>query len=124
MKTSSLLKRHWSTTHGVFDLSLVTEERLQRYLAPYTSEDGKPCLDFRGMKEESTVCRLVAVKRPFPEQSMHVSIKWTALTGAPNEKKIGIKAYSSVLCFLISFYCLLKGHLCELTLFDLFGCGS
>ena len=27
----SLLKYHWSTTHGVFDPSLVTEERLQRF---------------------------------------------------------------------------------------------
>ena len=58
----SLLKWHWSTTHGVFDLSLVTEERLQRYLAPYTGEDGTPCLDFRAKKEESTVYRLIAVK--------------------------------------------------------------
>ena len=49
----SLLKWYWSTTHGAFDLdlSLVTEERLQRYLAPYTGEDGTPCLDFRAMKE-------------------------------------------------------------------------
>ena len=33
-------------------------------------------------------------------------------------------ASNAVLCFLISFYGLLKGYLCELTLFDLFGCGS
>lgn len=60
----SLLKWHWATTHGVFDPSLVTQERLQRYLAPYSSKDGTPCLDFRGMEEESTVCRLIAVKPP------------------------------------------------------------
>ena len=29
---------------------------------------------------------------------------------------------NAVFCFLISFYGLLKGYLCELTLFDLFGC--
>lgn len=58
----SLLKWLWSSTHGVFDLSLVTEERLQRYLALYNGKDGTPCLDFHGIKEESTVFRLVAVK--------------------------------------------------------------
>ena len=58
----SLLEWHWSTTHGVFDLSLVTEERLHKYLAPYVGENGKPCLDFRGIKEESPVYRLIAVK--------------------------------------------------------------
>jgi len=59
---ASLLQWHWSTTHGVFDLSLVTEERLQGYLAPYINKEGKPCLDFQGIKEEAPVCRLVAVK--------------------------------------------------------------
>ena len=59
----SLLKWLWSTTHGVFDPSLVTEERLQRYLAPYSTKDGKPCLDFRSVKEEWTAYRLVAVKQ-------------------------------------------------------------
>ena len=58
-----LLKWHWSTTHGVFDPSLVTEERLQKYLAPYTDENGKPCLDFRGMKHEMPVCQLLAIKK-------------------------------------------------------------
>ena len=33
-------------------------------------------------------------------------------------------ALNAVYCFLISFYGLLKGYLCELTLFYLFGCGS
>jgi len=58
-----LLKWHWSTTHGAFDPSLVTEERLQKYLAPYTDEDGKPCLDFRGLKQEMVVCQLIAIKK-------------------------------------------------------------
>ena len=59
----SLLKWHWSVTHGVLDLSLVTEERLKKYLSPYVGENGKPCLDFRGIKEESTVYRLISVKQ-------------------------------------------------------------
>lgn len=59
----SLLKWHWSVTHVVLDLSLVTEERLKKYLSPYVGENGKPCLDFRGIKEESTVYRLIAVKQ-------------------------------------------------------------
>ena len=33
-------------------------------------------------------------------------------------------ALNAVYCFLVSFYGLLKGYLCELTLFYLFGCGS
>ena len=57
------MKWHWSVTHGVLDLSLVNEERLQKYLAPYVGENGKPSLDFRGIKEESPVYRLVAVKQ-------------------------------------------------------------
>ena len=61
--TDSLLKWLWSSSHGVFDPSLVTEERLLRYLAPYTNEDGTPCLDFQGKKHKCTVCRLIAVKR-------------------------------------------------------------
>ena len=61
----SLLKWHWSViiTDGVLDLSLVNEERLQKYLAPYVGENGKPSLDFRGIEEESPVYRLVAVKQ-------------------------------------------------------------
>jgi len=57
----SLLNWISSTTHGVFDPKLVTEERLQRYY-PYSSRDGKPPFDFRGSKEESGVCRLEAIK--------------------------------------------------------------
>ena len=59
-----LLEWQWSSTYGVFDPSLVTEERLQKYLAPYTDEDGKLSLDFRGMKHEKvTASRLKAVKK-------------------------------------------------------------
>ena len=57
----SLLNWISSTLHGVFDLKLVTEERLQRYY-PCLNRDGKPPFDFRGIKEESGTCRLVAVK--------------------------------------------------------------
>ena len=52
-----LLKWHWSTTHGLFDLSLVTEERLQRYLAAYRRNDGTLCLDFREKGDELYKCR-------------------------------------------------------------------
>ena len=59
----SLLSWLWSTSHGVFDLKLVTEERLQRYY-PCLSRDGKPPFDcFRGIKEESGMSRLIAVKQ-------------------------------------------------------------
>ena len=58
----SLLNWLWSTVHGVFDLKLVTEERLRRYY-PCLNRDGKPPFDFRGIKEESGMCRLIAVKQ-------------------------------------------------------------
>ena len=58
----SLLKFLWSTTHGIFDPTLVTEERLQRY-HPYTSRNGKPPFDFRGTEEQAVFCRLIAVKQ-------------------------------------------------------------
>ena len=58
----SLLSWIWSSTHGAFDPTLETEERLQRYY-PYLSRDGKPPFVFRGVKGESGVCRLVAVKK-------------------------------------------------------------
>ena len=58
------LEWQWSTTCGLFDPSLPTEEGLQKYLAPYTDEDGKLSLDFRGKKHEKvTACRLTAVKK-------------------------------------------------------------
>ena len=58
------LEWQWSTTCGLFDPSLVTEERLKKYLASYTDEDGELSLDFRGTKHEKvTVCRLTAVKK-------------------------------------------------------------
>ena len=40
------LEWQWSTTCGLFDPSLVTEERLKKCLAPYTDEDGELSLDF------------------------------------------------------------------------------
>ena len=58
----SLLEFHWSTTYGVFDPSLVTEERLERYLAPYTDNSGVCCLDFGKKAEEEPHCRLVCYK--------------------------------------------------------------
>ena len=58
----SLLNWLSVSTHGVFDPSLVTAERLQRY-HPYTSRNGKPPFDFRGTKEQSLFCRLIAVKQ-------------------------------------------------------------
>ena len=59
----SLLSWLWSTSHGVFDPKLVTEERLQRYY-PCLSRDGNPPFDFRGTsKEESGMSRLIAVKQ-------------------------------------------------------------
>ena len=58
--TKSFLNWLWPSTHGAFDPTLVTEQRLQRYYT-YSSRDGKPPFEFRGIKEESRVCRLVAV---------------------------------------------------------------
>ncbi|XP_068678156.1 malonyl-[acyl-carrier protein] O-methyltransferase 1-like [Montipora foliosa] len=58
----ALSKWTWSTTHGVFDISLVTEARSQEFLALHSDKDGKPNLDFRGVKEHSTHSRLIAVK--------------------------------------------------------------
>ncbi|XP_020603887.1 uncharacterized protein LOC110042849 [Orbicella faveolata] len=62
--TDGFLKWLWSTTNGLFDPKLVTEERLQRY-HPYSSPTGGKPLDFRGIKEETTVCRLLAVKKVY-----------------------------------------------------------
>lgn len=49
----------WSTTYGVFDLSLVTEERLKKYSPAYTDKDGK----FRTNAKENSSCRLIAFKK-------------------------------------------------------------
>ena len=58
----NLLKWLDTTTHGVFDPNLATEERLQRYY-PYSSRDGKPPFDFRAEHEDDPgVCQLIAVK--------------------------------------------------------------
>ena len=57
---ASVLEWHWATTHGSFDVSHVTKERLEKYLAPYSCnvENG----NFRGIKVKFPLCRLIAVK--------------------------------------------------------------
>ena len=60
--TKSLLEWYWSTTHGVFDPSLVTEERLQRYLAPYTDNSGVISVDFEIKSDEGAFWRVIAKK--------------------------------------------------------------
>ena len=55
----SLLNWHWSTTHGVFDPSLVTEERLQRYLAMFGNNS---CQQPKFQFGKYPVCKLIAVK--------------------------------------------------------------
>ncbi|KAL9952299.1 hypothetical protein ACROYT_G039534 [Oculina patagonica] len=50
-----LLKWFWSTSHGVFDLQVVTQERIQRFL----SRVGNPPFDFSA---DSINCRLIAEK--------------------------------------------------------------
>ena len=57
---ASILDWHWATTHGVFDVSLVTKERLERYLAPYSSKDENG--NFGGIKVKLPLCRLIAIK--------------------------------------------------------------
>lgn len=57
---ASILDFHWATTHGVFDISLVTKERLQSYLAPYYGKDDSD--SSQEIKVKFPVCRLIAVK--------------------------------------------------------------
>ena len=57
--TKSLLDWHWSTTYGVFDPSLVTEERLQRFLVPYTDNSGVFSVDLEIKSEEGEPFRRV-----------------------------------------------------------------
>ena len=57
--TTKYLEWLRSTTDGVFDLSLVTEERLKEYSPAYTDKDGK----FRTNAEENPSCRLIAFKK-------------------------------------------------------------
>jgi len=57
---ASLLEYHWASTHGVFDPTLVTEERLGRYLAPYCEKDVNNV--FQRIRAKLPVCRIVAVK--------------------------------------------------------------
>ena len=52
--TEMLLKWLWTTTNGSFDPKLVTEECLHRYYPHLRPTGGQP-LDFRGIKEETTV---------------------------------------------------------------------
>ena len=53
--TEDLLKWLWSTTHGVFDLQAVTQERIHRF----KSKVGNPPFDFSA---ENIKARLIAVK--------------------------------------------------------------
>ena len=45
------------------------------------------------------------------------------LQGHPTRKNRK-NASNALFCFLVSFNVVLNGYFCELTLFDLFGCGS
>ena len=57
--TTKFLEWLWSTTHGVFDPSLVTEERLKKFSPAYTDKDGK----FRINAKEDSTSRLIAFKK-------------------------------------------------------------
>jgi len=57
--SASLLEWHWASTHGVFDPSLVTEERLQSYLSPYCEKDVN--IVFQRIRAKLPVCRIIAV---------------------------------------------------------------
>ena len=60
----SFLNWLWSTTHGMFDLSLVTEERLQRYSALCGSNDDVSNSQQPKFQSGKTpLCRLIAVKQ-------------------------------------------------------------
>ena len=60
----SFLNWLWSTTHGVFDLSLVTEERLQRYSALCGSNDNVSSSQQPKFQSGKTpLCLLIAVKQ-------------------------------------------------------------
>ncbi|XP_068686739.1 demethylmenaquinone methyltransferase-like [Montipora foliosa] len=63
--TNSFIKWLWSSIHGIFDPSLVTEERLQSYLALYKNKNGNCSLEFAVNAEEEPNCRLVAFKKTF-----------------------------------------------------------
>ena len=58
--SASLLQWHWASSHGVFDPSLVTEERLQSYLSPYCEKDVNNV--FQRIRAKLPICRIVAVK--------------------------------------------------------------
>ncbi|XP_015761089.1 PREDICTED: aklanonic acid methyltransferase DauC-like [Acropora digitifera] len=57
--TTKYLEWLSSGTHGVFDQSLVTEERLKKYSFAHREKDGK----FRINVEEEYSCRLIAFKK-------------------------------------------------------------
>ena len=62
----SLLNWLWSTTHGMFYLSLVTEERLQRYSALCGSNDDVNSSQQPKFQSGKTpLCRLIAVKQSY-----------------------------------------------------------
>ncbi|XP_068733913.1 demethylmenaquinone methyltransferase-like [Montipora capricornis] len=70
--TNSFIKWLWSSIHGIFDPSLVTEERLQSYLALYKNKNGNCPLEFVVNVEEEPNCRLVASKKTFSSFSQTV----------------------------------------------------
>ncbi|XP_068686958.1 2-phytyl-1,4-naphtoquinone methyltransferase-like [Montipora foliosa] len=61
--TDSFLKWLWASNDGMFDRSLVTEERLQSYLALYKHTQGNCSLEFVVNPEEEPNCRLIASKK-------------------------------------------------------------
>jgi len=69
----SLLKYHWSTTHGVFDPSLVTGERLQRFLDQCSRGDGNPRLGYRYI-----FCQLIAVKQATQTKYDVLTLRFTS----------------------------------------------
>ena len=61
--TDSFLKWLWASNDGMFDRSLVTEERLQSYLALYKHKNGNCSLEFVVNPEEEPNCWLIASKK-------------------------------------------------------------
>ena len=64
-------------------------------------------------------CELLLVENRYV-----LSVRALALIRGTQREKIGKTLRMQFSAFFISFYGLLKGYLCELTLFDLFACGS
>ncbi|XP_068733563.1 malonyl-[acyl-carrier protein] O-methyltransferase 1-like [Montipora capricornis] len=61
--TDSFLKWLWASNDGMFDRSLVTEERLQSYLALYKHKNGNCSLEFVVNPEDEPNCWLIASKK-------------------------------------------------------------